>query len=142
MFFRPQKKTRILLVDDDIDILNYMKSAFKDLPYEVYTATDAINGLQLLKDKSPFDILVTDIMMPGMNGVVFLDHVKVFYPDLRISVCSSGGNTLSGEYTADQLIEMALERGALFALRKPFKRSDFLRLIEDMLFSHITDQSI
>lgn len=133
MFFDSKKKIKILLVDDDLDILVFMKLALKGEPYEIHTAPDAIVGLQLLKTKGPFDILITDIMMPEMNGVVFLEHVKVFYPDLKIAVCSAGGNQLSDGLTADELLELSLERGALRALKKPFSQTEFQDLIKFMV---------
>ncbi len=135
MFFNLKKKIKVLLVDDDPDMLNFMKLALKGLGLELHTSPDAIEGLEALKKHGNFDLLVTDIMMPEMNGVVFLEHVKVFYPNLKICVCSSGGSQMVGEHSADKLIELALEKGALNSLRKPFTREEFKSFINSLIKS-------
>jgi len=71
-----QKKTnnfRILVVDDDPLILELFRDSLQDLSLEVTTANSAIEALKL--DFSKIDCVVTDIMMPEMNGVEFINNL-------------------------------------------------------------------
>lgn len=120
---------KILIVDDDEDIRNLMAHYLKDLEVECFFAEDAIAGLTLLRDNDHFDLLLSDVMMPEMNGMEFIQHVNGFYPSLPIVVCSSGGESQSNGLTASELMELALERGASQALNKPFSKDDLINVI-------------
>jgi CheY-like chemotaxis protein len=109
-----------------------MAHYLKDGHLEVHFANDAIEGLTKLRDSGDFDLLVSDVMMPEMNGMEFIQHINGFYPTLPIIVCSSGGDSISNGLTASELMDLALERGACKALKKPFSKSDLLRVINEV----------
>lgn len=111
-----------------------MKLYLKDVDATVVCADDAISGLEKLRDSKGFDLLISDVMMPEMNGMEFIQHVNGFYPHLKVIVCSSGGPSQSNGISADDLIEMALERGADLPLRKPFSKKVFLETLQKVLF--------
>src|SRR5690606_27363515 len=59
----------LLIIEDNTELRNYLKRELKDL-YKIVTATDGIEGLKISKELMP-DIIMTDILMPGMNGYEF-----------------------------------------------------------------------
>ncbi|MBN2381626.1 hybrid sensor histidine kinase/response regulator [bacterium] len=66
---------RILVIDDSISTRNYIKNILTSAGYEVAIATDGQEGLELVK-KMVFDLIVTDIQMPRMNGLEFTESIK------------------------------------------------------------------
>lgn len=73
-----QKKkinSRILVVDDDPSILELFRENLQDLSFEVMTASSAIDALKL--DFTKIDCVVTDVMMPEMNGVDFIKRLEL-----------------------------------------------------------------
>ena len=73
------KKT-ILLVDDEIDILDIQNRYLLQAGYDVLVAHDGKEGLELFRKKS-IDLIITDIMMPNMNGYDFISEVQYIAPD-------------------------------------------------------------
>lgn len=108
-------KGNLLIVDDDPVIVFYLKMLFREKSYAVRTAFSALDALRLLDD-FPFDILLTDIQMPGMNGLKLIEQAKKVRPDLQCLVLSANQDV---EYAVE-----AISLGASF-LRKPV---DFRRL--------------
>ena len=62
------KRTKILLVDDEQDILDFLSYNIEKEGFEVYTATNGIDAIELAK-KNPPDLIVLDVMMPGIDGI-------------------------------------------------------------------------
>ncbi|MBW2408719.1 MAG: response regulator [Deltaproteobacteria bacterium] len=81
---------QIVLIDDEEDIREVMNIALQDAGYEVYTAADGATGLQICEDISP-QIVITDIRMPGMDGLQVLETVKKKYPDVEVIVATAFG---------------------------------------------------
>ncbi|MFC1758995.1 HD domain-containing phosphohydrolase [Planctomycetota bacterium] len=71
---------KILFVDDDQKILNGIERQFEDT-LDFQTANHPAEALEVLKDNSPFAVVVTDMRMPGMNGVELLSQVRELSPD-------------------------------------------------------------
>lgn len=65
----------ILIVDDEQNILNSLKRLFRKEPYEILTATNGEEGLEIL-DQRPVDLIISDLKMPQMNGIEFLKRAK------------------------------------------------------------------
>ena len=70
----------ILLVDDEVDILDIQKRYLLQAGYQVLVAHDGLEGLELFKKKS-VDLIITDIMMPNMDGYDFISEVQYLAPD-------------------------------------------------------------
>jgi PAS domain S-box-containing protein len=82
----PSAQPRVLLVDDDPDVLTLSARALRPDGYEVICAGSGDAALQLLRERR-VDVVVSDFSMPGMNGAQFLARVKAVYPDsLRLIV--------------------------------------------------------
>lgn len=71
---------KILFVDDEANILDSMKRQLRKR-FQVFTALGGQEGLNILKSEGPFAVVVSDMRMPGMDGIEFLETVKVMYPE-------------------------------------------------------------
>ena len=76
-----QKEDIILFVDDEENILKSIKRSLIDEPYEMLLANSGEKALELLKENN-VSVIVTDMRMPGMNGLELLEIVKKKYPDI------------------------------------------------------------
>jgi PAS domain S-box-containing protein len=81
---------KIVLIDDEEDIREVMTLTLQDAGYIVHAAADGAAGLQLCEDTSP-QIVITDIRMPGMDGLQVLESVKRKYPDIEVIVATAFG---------------------------------------------------
>jgi two-component system alkaline phosphatase synthesis response regulator PhoP len=68
-------KIKILVIDDELNILNLVTSYLRPEGYEVYTANDGPSGLQAARAYKP-DLIVLDIMLPGMDGIELLSRIR------------------------------------------------------------------
>jgi diguanylate cyclase (GGDEF)-like protein len=78
----------LLYIEDDIDAQNYIQLIFEDDLKEIYTASDAIEGLAIYKEKRP-DIVLTDINMPKMDGFSVIKEIRKLDKDQPIVVISA-----------------------------------------------------
>ena len=74
---------RVLVAEDDEDVREYVTDSLQELGYEVFEAVDGENALKIL-DHHAVNLLLTDVVMPGMNGRKLADEVKRRHPDLRV----------------------------------------------------------
>lgn len=74
---------RLLLVDDEPEILELLRLAFHD--FEVDTALNASSAVELLGSK-PFDVILTDIKMPGRSGLTLIDYALALRPGIAVIV--------------------------------------------------------
>lgn len=81
---------RILIVDDEPGITNVLKITLQDAGYTVSTADDGVKAVELI-DSQPFDIVLTDIRMPGMDGISLLKHIKKQHPSIEVIMISGHG---------------------------------------------------
>ena len=117
----------ILAVDDNREILSLLEDVMSD-EYNVLTATSAEQGLELLKNNMP-DIIVTDIMMPGLNGLEFTQQLKQNMHTRQIPLI-----ILSAKRSDDERIQ-GLESGADAYVTKPFSPSYLLATVARLLES-------
>jgi len=106
----PGKGQRILVVDDDEFVCNSLKWLLIDEGYEVEVCTDGKSALQVLS-KSGFDLVLTDLMMPEVDGLAVLQEVKRTSPNTAVII-------LTGYGTLESAMA-ALREGAYDFLTKP-----------------------
>jgi len=87
-------KPKILFVDDEENILHALKWMFRRDPYETFFAESGKKALELMQSQ-PIHIIVTDLMMPEMNGLELLDEVEAKYPDVVRLVLAGGEESKS-----------------------------------------------
>jgi response regulator RpfG family c-di-GMP phosphodiesterase len=117
---------RILIVDDEPNVLSVLYSLLSDR-YECKTAASAIEALEYLKEES-YDLILSDIMMPGMSGLELLEKVSSLNTDTVVVLISANLNIQSA-------IE-AMRRGAFDYVTKPFNLSDVEAAVERALRHH------
>lgn len=115
----------ILTIDDDKEIRNYIRSIFSP-QYVVYEAADAEAGMLMVKDKTP-DLVICDVMMPGMNGIEWCNWLKQnpsysYIPVILLTASSSSENKLKG-----------LDCGADDYISKPFEKELLLARVANLL---------
>ncbi len=117
-----KNKIKLLLVDDDEDFLNYLKERLQSA-FIVKIATDGEKALEIF-EKEPIHILVTDLMMPQMDGIHLINVVHSKDPTLPII-------TLSG-FDSERLLE-AVQSGAENVLEKPFQMAELERMLRSVM---------
>ncbi len=105
-------KPRILVVDDEESIREFLEIMLKKEGYEVTTAEDGQKGLDLTKKKS-FDLIISDLQMPNLTGMEFLKKVKENDPSMLFMMITAFGTT-------ETAVE-AMKVGAYDYITKPFK---------------------
>lgn len=105
-------KPRILVVDDEESIREFLEIMLKKENYEVTIAEDGLRAKEILTKKS-FDMVISDMQMPNMTGIELLKYVKETYPDVVFMMITAFGTT---ETAVD-----AMKMGAYDYVTKPFK---------------------
>jgi len=123
-----ESRYKILVVDDDHDILTTMSLALKNLNQTVLTASDGIAALDLAEKEDP-DILVLDLMLPKRGGFQVLQRLKgkPTMKGKRPLVCMVTGNEGMRHQT------FAEQNGVDEYLRKPFAISNLVEIVEEFM---------
>jgi DNA-binding NtrC family response regulator len=90
--------TRVLLVDDERNVLSALRRALFDDPYEIMTASSAEEALEIMKPHS-FKVVISDERMTGMQGVDFLARVRVLSPE-TVRILLTGHGTMEAAMKA------------------------------------------
>jgi len=102
----------ILLVEDELAILEMFKSMLQNIHYKVLAANSPQQALSIASEQRKIDLLMTDVVMPGMNGKVLAQQLKPMFPEMKLLFMSG--------YTADIIATRGvLEVGVNF-ISKPF----------------------
>jgi DNA-binding NtrC family response regulator len=94
----PFKRAKILIVDDEDTIRLLIRDILTENGYDVLEAKSGEEALNKVKD-TMFDLLITDIKMPGMNGLELLTKVKTGYPDIAVIVITGYLDVKHEEYS-------------------------------------------
>ena len=119
------KQPVILLVDDEDAVRTVSARALKSKGYAVTECTSAEQALDVLKEKTDFDLLLTDVVMPGMNGETLSQKVKEIKPEIKIILMSG--------YSEDFARHGSEQNNAFSFLAKPFSLSDLLEKVKEVL---------
>ena len=84
----PEMK-RILVVDDNLMMRKLIRNIFSNEEYEIEEAENGVEGLEIVR-KHEIDLVVTDIIMPVMEGLELIMHLKRDFPNIRIIAISGG----------------------------------------------------
>ncbi len=117
--------TTVLIVDDEAPLLKNLRGYLSSLDgkFRVLTATTAEDGLELVTNGGPLDVLVTDVRLPGMDGIELIRRARTVKPALPIVVMSAFGT--------EALKRQAKSEGALTFLEKPVDIEQFQHVLED-----------
>jgi CheY-like chemotaxis protein len=114
---------RILVVDDEPDICEILQEILHQAGHQVRVAPDGDSALAVLRGE-PFDLILTDIFMPGKEGIETIMEIRRDFPGIKIIAMSGGGR--SGEL---HYLEDAIELGAVRTLFKPFHEGEVLKVV-------------
>lgn len=132
-----EKRGSVLIVDNNESLLNMLKAGLAQEGYECETTSSAQVALELIDDR-PFDVLVTDIVMPGLDGFELTERAKKLRPEMAIIIMTG----FIDEFSYDR----ALEAGAFDFIKKPFTvtemkmRLHHVTLREKLLEASVTDE--
>ena len=107
--------TRVLVVDDNADLVSVLRHLLANAGFTAETARDGEEALRMHR-ASPFQVLVTDIYMPRSDGLETIQAFRRETPGIRIIAMSGGGDVAKGSY-----LGVATEIGADATLVKPFE---------------------
>jgi DNA-binding NtrC family response regulator len=117
-------KPHILLIDDEAIALTNLTHVLKREGYEVTACKDGETGLEALK-RSDFDLVLTDLKMPGIDGMAVLRQVHASHPDVPVIM-------ITGHATLDSAVE-AMKAGAHHYLAKPFRLAEAREVVRSAL---------
>ncbi len=116
---------KILIVDDEMDMLKLLEMIIKEkTPYETVATNNAFEAIELAK-KDNFDLVITDLKMPGLDGIELLEAIKRINEDIPIILI-----------TAYATVESAVEtmtKGGFDLITKPFRKEQILYTIDKAL---------
>ena len=113
---------RILITDDDGDLRELLTEAVKNWGYEVSVAKDGEEALRKLRMER-YDIVITDLMMPGMDGLTLLKKVKELDKEILVII-------ITGYATIETAVK-AIETGAYDYIAKPFRLDELMIVIKN-----------
>ncbi len=111
----------ILVVDDEPNYRLILSELLKDENYEVFTAGSGAEAMKVLRE-TDLDLIITDMLMPGMTGLELLTEAKIFDPDLPIIMITAFGEV--------EKAVAAMQAGAFNYLTKPFNNDELLVSIQ------------
>lgn len=118
------KRKRILVVEDDRTTRHILRTVLREGGYNVLVAKDGVEGLRKIRE-APFDLVLTDIWMPRMNGLELLAQLRTESNQPRVVVMTSDGTP--------QTLLRAIREQAYHYLTKPVEPQALLALVEDAL---------
>lgn len=118
----------VLLVEDEVLLREGVQEVLEVHGYKVIGAGDGLEALEWLQQVS-VSLIISDLVMPNMNGVDFVQKVRLKFPDLPIIVASGSPGTVMKRLG----IESIRVPGATACIMKPFKSADLMQLVEQVL---------
>ena len=119
------KSFKMLIIDDNEEILIALNDFFSKQDFEVISATNGLDGLKLIEShKETIDLIITDLVMPNVSGVAVISIVKKKYPKIPIIAITGWGEhpeSLAEEAEADLVLE------------KPFELTELDNFTQDIL---------
>jgi len=115
-----QPPSHILLVDDDVDFAESMADLLRSFAYEVTLAHSGEDALTLAFER-PYDLVLMDMKMPGMDGIECMTRMRRIRPGIRVVMVTA--------FTHSEFIMRALKSGALGVLSKPVEPHELVKTV-------------
>ena len=120
----PNTPTTVLLVDDDPFMLRLMDLILRDAGYDIIQAQSGEEALAAIRERAKVDLVISDVVMPGMNGELLRETVKRYWPNCKFIVCSG---------YPDKCWELANGEEKIATLPKPFTASVLKTRVKEVL---------
>ncbi len=114
------EKSSVIIVDDNVNLLDIFKNGLSSKGYLCKTVTNAASALELIS-KTSFDILLTDVAMPDMNGFELTEKVKRIRPNIAVIIMTGFIDNFS--------YNMAIEARATDFIKKPFTLEELMEKV-------------
>jgi PAS domain S-box-containing protein len=121
----PRGSETILVVEDDDMVRNFVVAQLRNLGYRPLTAVDGASALAIVDAGTPFDLLFTDVVMPGMNGGELAEAVLLRRPGTPVLYTSG--------FTENAELDSALLAGGVHMLAKPYRKGNLARKLREVL---------
>jgi CheY-like chemotaxis protein len=133
---------RILVIDDEPYVREALERVLRSSAVTVVGAADAITGLAVLQT-SPIDLVIIDVVLPGMDGVAAIKQIRRDHKNIRIIAISGGGNFGLSAYLPEAISTHAYlaackAAGAEGTLAKPFETAELRSLIDRVTAGQVT----
>ena len=112
---------RIIVIDDDPELRSLLEQALLAAGYDVFAADEGRLGLAFSRT-APVDLLITDLVMPGLEGMETIRRFRREFPHIPIIA-------ISGNPKLGNVLETAIRLGAVKSLAKPFEPAELLSLV-------------
>lgn len=122
----PSSNARVLIIEDDEEMRSLLKDFFAEEGFETDSVGNGYDAFGTLTQKI-FDVVITDIRMPGLTGLDILPRIKKIQPEAAIIVITAFGT--------EEFRRKAFERGANAYLEKPIHFQELRDLIRDVIFA-------
>jgi DNA-binding NtrC family response regulator len=114
-------RTKVLLVDDEVEFASALAERLELRNYEVRTAGNALEGLGLVYNNAP-DVVILDLKIPGMDGIEALKAIKKYDPSIEVIMLTGHGDGFS--------VEEGLKSGAFEYIIKPVEIGELMSKID------------
>jgi len=127
----------VLIIDDEAEVSNALRRVLERAGFNVTTCLSGAEGLSSF-GLAPADVVITDIIMPKMNGIALMQSIRALRPQTRIIAISGGGNFGPIDYqpeaiTTSAYLAAATRAGANAILTKPFDKDMLLETVQRVL---------
>ncbi len=116
------EKFKVLIVDDDSTLRELLSETIHGMGYMVDTAENGEDALKKLK-RDKYDLVVSDLKMPGMDGLKLLDHIKSLDSNILVIIITA--------YATLESAVKAIEKGAYDYIAKPFRLDEFVVVVRN-----------
>lgn len=120
------QKKRLLVIEDDEEMRSLLSDFLQEERWEIDSAGDASEAFHKLV-REAFDLIITDLRMPGLSGLDIIPRIKKLRPEASIVAITAFGS--------EDIHRRVLERGAALYLEKPLVFQELRRCIEKLIFS-------
>jgi DNA-binding NtrC family response regulator len=117
----------VLIIEDDEFVQSMLRQTLERAGYEVATASNGRVGLELYECK-PFDVVITDLIMPEMEGIETISKLCKDDPDVKVIAISGGGRNNPEDY-----LELAEKLGAQITFTKPLDRHKLVAAVNELV---------
>lgn len=122
---------RILVVDDDPQVRSLLGKILEREGYDVTTAADGQEAVTAY-ESDPYDLVITDLVMPEKEGIETFNELRSFDPDVKVVAISGGGRIGAQDYLA-----WARACGVSHTFAKPIDREKLLNVVEELVGSAV-----
>ena len=118
---------RVLIIDDEESVRETLRENLEDCGFEVSEAVDGEQGIQLIDEKNPPHVVITDIIMPRKEGLETIMAIRKKFPAMKLIAISGGGRSKTMDF-----LDLAEKLGAHAVLPKPLDLDELEKTVRKL----------